>query len=148
MRQSASGCVLWMLAACASEATPPGVECPRPVVRPASPQLAAAAGGAGGAATAVDAREGDAVVTRAGCRLAPHRAVRSRRVLWSAGPDPDNCGTLRLEQDVEITRQPQANILIVFESVGPAGALGHDPAAPSCRLLRTRETAISSCRTR
>jgi len=30
------------------------------------------------------------------------------------GPDPDNCGTLRLEQDVEVTRTP-GNLLIVFD---------------------------------
>ena len=30
------------------------------------------------------------------------------------GPDPDNCGTLTLEQDVEVTRQP-GNLLIVFD---------------------------------
>jgi hypothetical protein len=31
-----------------------------------------------------------------------------------AGPDPDNCGSLRLEQDVEIVRVP-GNLLIVFD---------------------------------
>jgi hypothetical protein len=30
------------------------------------------------------------------------------------GPDPDNCGTLRLEQDVKVTRHP-GNLLIVFD---------------------------------
>lgn len=30
------------------------------------------------------------------------------------GPDPENCGSLRLEQDVEITRHP-GNLLIVFD---------------------------------
>jgi hypothetical protein len=30
------------------------------------------------------------------------------------GPDPNNCGTLRLEQDVEVTRHP-GNLLILFD---------------------------------
>jgi len=30
------------------------------------------------------------------------------------GPDPENCGSLRLEQDVEITRHP-GNLLIIFD---------------------------------
>jgi hypothetical protein len=30
------------------------------------------------------------------------------------GPDPDNCGSLRLEQDIEVTRHP-GNLLIIFD---------------------------------
>jgi hypothetical protein len=30
------------------------------------------------------------------------------------GPDPDNCGSLRLEQDIEITKKP-GNLLIIFD---------------------------------
>ncbi|HKP58440.1 MAG TPA: vWA domain-containing protein [Polyangiales bacterium] len=30
------------------------------------------------------------------------------------GPDPDNCGTLRLEQDVKVTRHP-GNLLVIFD---------------------------------
>src|SRR5262245_33442784 len=30
------------------------------------------------------------------------------------GPDPDNCGTVRFEQDVEIKREP-GNLLIIFD---------------------------------
>ena len=51
-----------------------------------------------------------------------------------AGPDPDNCGTLRLEQDVEVTREP-GNLLIIFDQ----SLSMNEPFGTSTKIVAAQE---------
>jgi hypothetical protein len=54
------------------------------------------------------------------------------------GPDPENCGTLRLEQDVQVTRQP-GNLLIVFDQ----SLSMNDPWAMTTKIVAA-QTALQN----
>jgi len=55
-------------------------------------------------------------------------------------PDPENCGTLTLEQDVEITRTP-GNLLLVFDQ---SASMGEPWGATGQNKLGAAQTAIAS----
>jgi hypothetical protein len=61
------------------------------------------------------------------------------------GPDPDNCGTLRLEQDVEVKKHP-GNILIVFDQSAsmqePWGTTGTSKLQAAQTAVVTAITAL------
>jgi hypothetical protein len=100
--------------------------------RATSPQPALASGRSGGATAGTGAGVGvagfgninpqDGVVPITPIQDAPDAAPKNPdagpcevgQFCGPQGPDPDNCGTLRLEQDVEVTRHP-GNLLIVFD---------------------------------
>jgi hypothetical protein len=58
------------------------------------------------------------------------------------GPDPDNCGTLRLEQDVEITRHP-GNLLIVFDQ----SLSMNDPWGDSTKIIAAQQAVQNAIMT-
>jgi hypothetical protein len=55
------------------------------------------------------------------------------------GPDPDNCGTLRLEQDVEVTRHP-GNLLIIFDQ----SLSMNDPWGATTKIVAAQEALARS----
>ena len=58
-------------------------------------------------------------------------------------PDPDNCGTLRLESDVEVTVTP-GNVLIVFDQ---SGSMGDGWPGTGTSKLQAAQTALVSALT-
>jgi hypothetical protein len=54
-------------------------------------------------------------------------------------PDPDNCGTLRLESNVEVTRVP-GNLLVVFDQSGSM----QDPFGTTTKLIAARDALVAA----
>lgn len=54
-------------------------------------------------------------------------------------PDPDNCGTLRLESDVEVTRVP-GNLLVVFDQSGSM----QDAFGSTTKLIAARDALVAA----
>jgi hypothetical protein len=119
MRESVVGCVLLMLAACSGgDAPTDGRNVRRSDGTPGAP----AAGKSGGSTPGFGSQSPGAIVNVTpletpsvdGGMGTSVGVCEAGAFCGPQGPDPDNCGTLRLEQDVEITRNP-GNLLIVFD---------------------------------
>src|SRR5687768_11404205 len=110
------------LAMCACAASEPGGNLDRnrdPVMTPGMAGQGAGSGAAGGGAFGnpdasvvvgpTSGSGGAAAAGDGGCVVG--------QFCEPTDPDPDNCGTLRLETDVEITRTP-GNLLVIFDQSG------------------------------
>lgn len=130
MRHAIGVCLVLAIAACSSSdisggsrglGTTPGAPPPRSFAAGSGATAAASGTGSGAAGFGVINPTGVVpimppieVMEDAGAKHIDGGPCEVGKFCGPAGPDPDSCGSLRLEQDVEITRHP-GNLLIIFD---------------------------------